>query len=202
MENLLPATDPERILRETRAWVDRAVIGLNLCPFAKAVQAKGQVRYVFSDARDDQSLLDTLCSEMHYLAEADPARLDTTLIVHPGVLADFADYNDFVDAADAAVEELGYAGVLQVATFHPQYQFAGTDPDDVTNATNRSPYPCLHLLRENSVERAVAAFPDPEAIFDNNMRTLEALGEQGWAALQAECRRDAQQPPPQDDAPA
>jgi len=184
--------DPELVLRETRAWVDRAVIGLNLCPFAKAVQSKGQVRYVYSDAADDQSLLDTLCSEMHYLAEADPSRVDTTLIVHPGVLTDFADYNDFVDAADAAVEELGYAGVLQVATFHPHYQFAGTDPDDVTNATNRAPYPCLHLLREESVDRAVASFPDPEAIFEHNMRTLEALGADGWAALQADCRRDAE----------
>ena len=188
----MPVVTPELALRETRAWVDRAVIGLNLCPFAKAVQAKGQVRYVFSDATDDQALLNTLCTEMHYLAEADPAKVDTTLIVHPGVLADFADYNDFVDAADAAVEELGYAGVLQVATFHPQYQFAGTDADDVTNATNRSPYPTLHLLREDSVERAVEAFPEPEAIFDHNMQTLENLGAAGWSALQADCRRDAE----------
>lgn len=184
-------TRSERILRETRAWVDRAVIGLNLCPFAKAVQAKGQIRYVFSDAADHQGLLDVLCAEMHFLAEADPLKIDTTLIVHPDVLTDFADYNDFVDAADAAVEELGYGGVLQVATFHPQYQFADTEPDDVANATNRSPYPCLHLLREDSVERAVAAFPEPEAIFEQNIRTLISLGSAGWQALQDDCRRDA-----------
>ncbi len=185
---------PEFALAHTRAWVDRAVIGLNLCPFAKAVQAKGQVRYVFCDATDEQALLDLLCAEMHYLAEADPLKTDTTLIVHPHVLTDFEEFNDFLDAADAAVEHLGYGGVLQVATFHPQYQFADTDADDVTNATNRSPYPTLQLLREESVDRAADAFPEAEAIYEANMRTLQALGHDKWAALQAQCEADASTP--------
>jgi uncharacterized protein len=184
---------PEFVIAETRAWVNRAVIGLNLCPFAKAVEAKGQVRYVVSDATDDEGLLAALCAEMHLLAAADAAEVDTTLLIHPRVLNDFLDYNEFLDAADAAVEELGYAGVLQVASFHPDYQFEGTAADDVSNATNRSPYPTLHLLREDSVDRAVMAFPEAESIFEDNMRTLETLGAEGWAELQAQCRADAKQ---------
>jgi hypothetical protein len=183
-------TDDE-VIAETRAWLVRAVIGLNLCPFAKAVHVKQQVRYVVCNTRDAQTLLATLREELRLLAEADPAVVDTTLLIHPHVLTDFADYNDFLDVADSAVSELGCEGVLQVASFHPQYRFAGTSSDDVTNATNRSPYPTLHLLREESIDRAVAAFPDPDAIYEANMRTLEALGAQGWAELQAQCRRDA-----------
>jgi hypothetical protein len=116
---------------------------------------------------------------------------DTTLLIHPRVLTDFLDFNDFLGAADEALAQLGLDGVLQVASFHPQFQFAGTEADDVTNATNRSPYPTLHLLREASIARAVEAFPQPEAIYEANMRTLEALGAEGWAALQAQCKADA-----------
>ncbi|MEP7243683.1 MAG: DUF1415 domain-containing protein [Gammaproteobacteria bacterium] len=181
----------QQALAETRAWVDRAVIGLNLCPFAKAVQAKGQVRYVVSEVTDEEALLVELREEMKRLVAADPAVLDTTLLIHPQVLNDFLDFNDFLGVADEALEELGFEGVLQVASFHPQFQFDGTDVDDVTNATNRSPYPTLHLLREDSVDRAVAAFPEAEAIFEKNIHTLEALGAEGWAALQAQCREDA-----------
>ena len=191
----MPSPTPEFALAHTRAWVDRAVIGQNLCPFAKAVQAKGQVRYVFCDATDEQGLMDVLCGELHYLAEADPEKTDTTLIVHPFVLGDFEDFNDFLDAADAAVEQLGYIGVVQVAPFHPQFRFADTDPDDTGNATNRSPYPTLHLLREDSVDRAVAAFPDAEAIFDTNIATMQALGRDGIARLQAQALEDASTPP-------
>lgn len=185
------ASTAEAVIAETRAWVQRAVIGLNLCPFAKAVEAKGQVRYVVSDATDEDALLAALSAEMHLLAAADPADIDTTLLIHPQVLNDFLDYNEFLEAADAAVEELGFAGVLQVASFHPDYQFDGTAPDDVSNATNRSPYPTLHLLREDSVDRAVMAFPEAESIFEDNMRTLDALGADGWAALQAQYQADA-----------
>lgn len=185
------APTAEAVTAETRAWVNRAVIGLNLCPFAKAVEAKGQVRYVVSDATDEDALLAALCAEMQLLAAAEPAQVDTTLLIHPHVLNDFLDYNEFLEAADAAVEELGFAGVLQVASFHPDYQFDGTAPDDVSNATNRSPYPTLHLLREDSVDRAVMAFPEAESIFEDNMRTLDALGADGWAALQAQCKADA-----------
>ncbi len=184
-------TSLQQAVTETKAWISRAVVGLNLCPFARAVLVKNQIRCVATDAADAEALLVRLCDEMHFLAEADPAQIDTTLLVHPHAMTDFLDFNDFLEIADAALEELGYAGVLQVAAFHPQFQFADTAPDDVGNATNRSPYPTLHLLREDSVARAVDAFPDPEAIFESNIRTLEQLGSQGWAELQAQCRLDA-----------
>lgn len=182
---------PEKIIAETRAWVNRAVIGLNLCPFAKAVYIKNQVRYVVTDASDPQALLESLCEEIHILAKADPTDIETTLLIHPLALTNFLDFNDFLEIADTAIEELGYTGILQVASFHPHYQFAGTAVDDVTNATNRSPYPTLHLLREESIDRAVAAFPQAESIFENNIRTLEALGRHGWEAMQAQCKIDA-----------
>jgi hypothetical protein len=167
----------------TRLWLERAVIGLNLCPFAKAVQAKGQVRFVLSDDEAPEALLETLGAELLLLRDAPPEDIDTTLIVHPRVLVDFLDYNDFLEQADALVAELGLEGVLQVASFHPDYQFAGTAPDDVENFTNRSPYPTLHLLREDSVSRAVEAFPDPDAIVERNVEALRRLGRDGWRAL-------------------
>ena len=178
-------------IAETRAWVRRAVIGLNLCPFARAVDVKDQIRYVFSDATDAETLLATLVVELQRLADTDPEVVDTTMVIHPRVFSDFEDFNDFLELADAAVEDLELDGVLQVASFHPRFQFADTEPDDVTNATNRSPYPTLHLLREESVDRAVAAFPEAEAIFERNMATLEKLGPQGWAAVRKSWEDDA-----------
>ena len=176
---------------ETQAWVRRAVVGLNLCPFAKAPLAKGQIRYVLSAAADTDALLAQLLAELHSLAAADPQITETTLLIHPGVLADFRDFNDFLELADGALEDAGLAGTIQLASFHPRYQFAGTHIDDLSNATNRAPYPTLHLLREDSMDRAVAAFPEAEAIFKANIRTLEALGADGWAALQSQCRAEA-----------
>ncbi|MDE2299225.1 MAG: DUF1415 domain-containing protein [Burkholderiales bacterium] len=187
-------TDRHPALAQTRAWVARAVVGLNLCPFAKAPWVKGQIRFVLCEASDPQVLLDTLCAQMHALAQGDPEQLETTLVVHPNVLGDFGEFNDFLDRAEAAVDDLGYAGVLQVASFHPHYQFAGTAANDLGNATNRSPFPTLHLLREASVERAVAAIPQAASIYETNVRTLQALGPKGWAQLQAQCRRDALHP--------
>ncbi len=181
----------QHAIAETRAWVDRAVIGLNLCPFARAVQTKDQIRYVVSEATDLDALLDALRDEMDRLVATDAAEVDTTLLIHPQVLNDFLDYNDFLGAADELLEQLGYEGVLQVASFHPRFQFAGTEVDDVSNATNRSPYPTLHLLREDSIDRAVAAFPLAEMIYEKNIRTLAALGSEGFAALQAQCKADA-----------
>ena len=174
----------EHALEQTRAWVELAVIGLNLCPFAKAPQAKGQVRYVLSEARDPQALRADLVAELKLLDATPSERIETTLLVHPHVLADFADYNDFLDIAEAAVAELGLEGVIQVASFHPQYRFAASEDGDVTNATNRTPWPTLHLLREESVERAVAAFPEGQAIYEANLETLRRLGAAGWEALQ------------------
>ena len=175
-------TDPDYIA-DTRRWLERAVIGLNLCPFAKAVYVKEQVRFVLSEATDAESLLHDLHDELLRLQAADPQQTDTTLIVHPHVLGEFLDYNDFLDLADALVAELGLEGEIQVASFHPHYLFAGTAPDDIGNFTNRAPYPTLHLLREASVERAVAAFPDPDAIVERNIATLDALGVEGWRKL-------------------
>jgi hypothetical protein len=167
----------------TRHWLERVVIGLNLCPFAKAVHLKRQIRWVESPARDAESLLADLVRELQFLAAADPDTVDTTLLIHPHVLTDFLDYNDFLDVADAAVEQLGLDGVLQVASFHPDYQFESTDRDDVGNLSNRAPYPTLHLLREDSIDRAVAAFPDAATIYERNIETLRRLGVDGWRAL-------------------
>ncbi|HEY5805129.1 MAG TPA: DUF1415 domain-containing protein [Lysobacter sp.] len=167
----------------TRRWLERAVIGLNLCPFAKAVYVKQQVRFVLSEATTAEALREELAAELALLAAADPEQTDTTLLVHPRVLGDFLDYNDFLDQADAVVAALGLEGDFQIASFHPDYQFAGTAFDDVGNCSNRSPYPMLHLLREASVERAVAAFPDPEVIVERNIATLEKLGIEGWRRL-------------------
>ena len=174
---------PPDPIEATRRWLERAVIGLNLCPFAKAVHAKGQVRYVLSGATTPEALLEDLGEALLHLRDAPAEEVDTTLVVHPGVLADFLDYNDFLAQADALVAELGLEGVLQVASFHPGYQFAGTAPDDAGNFTNRSPYPTLHLLREASVTRAVATYPDPDAIIDRNIDTMQRLGAGGLRDL-------------------
>ncbi|KRG62611.1 hypothetical protein ABB26_15930 [Stenotrophomonas humi] len=177
-----PIGDP---LAVTRNWLEKAVIGLNLCPFAKAVYVKQQVRFVLSDASTPEALLEELIEELVLLRDTPAEQIDTTLIIHPEVLTDFLEYNDFLENADAAVETLDLQGILQVASFHPQYQFAGAAPDDVSNYTNRAPYPILHLLREDSVERAVAAFPDPDVIIERNIETLDKLGVDGWNKLLA-----------------
>jgi len=178
----LNATD-EQIIAATQNWLEKAVIGLNLCPFAKAVHVKKQVRYVVSNATTPEALLETLMDELQHLSDTDPEQVDTTLLIHPFVLNDFLDYNEFLDIADAALEHMQLEGELQLASFHPQYQFADTDVNDITNYTNRSPYPTLHLLREESIERAVEAFPEASEIFDKNIDTLEKLGHEGWDAL-------------------
>ena len=179
---------PEEVIATTRAWIEKAVIGLNLCPFAKAVYVKEQIRYSVSEARTSEALLDDLVRALRALNEAPADEVDTTLLIHPHVFADFLDYNDFLQVADAAVEELELAGILQVASFHPRYQFAGTAADDIANCTNRSPYPMLHILREASVDEAVAAFPDAKAIYRKNIETMRRLGPAGWAALRIEPR--------------
>ncbi|QWT19034.1 DUF1415 domain-containing protein [Bacillus sp. NP157] len=167
----------------TRLWLERAVIGLNLCPFAKAVHKKDQVRYVVSDATQPLQLLEDLNRELAFLRDTSPDSVDTTLLIHPGVLEDFEDFNEFLEVADAAVGDLDLEGEIQVASFHPDFQFDGTAPGDITNYTNRSPFPTLHLLREASIDRAVAAFPDASKIFEANMETLDKLGLDGWQKL-------------------
>lgn len=175
--------DPETVIADTRRWLERAVIGLNLCPFAKSVHVKGQVHYVVSPATMPQKLRQDLQRELTALHAADPELRDTTLLIAPYCLQDFLDFNDFLGEADVVLAELGLEGELQIASFHPQFQFAGTDPDDITNYTNRAPYPTLHLLREASIDRAVEAFPEAELIYEKNMQTLQQLGHAGWLAL-------------------
>ena len=167
----------------TRRWLERAVIELNLCPFAKAVHVKQQIRFVLSTARDTDALRDELERELRLLAGAPVDAIDTTLIVHPHVLQDFLAYNDFLDVADMTVRTLGLEGELQVASFHPDYVFAGESADDPSNCTNRAPYPTLHLLREASIDRAVAAYPDPDVIVERNIATLRRLGVEGFRRL-------------------
>lgn len=173
----------ETVRRDTLAWLERAVIGLNLCPFAKAVYVKGQVHVAVSAARTPDEVAADLRAELQALLALDAEVRDTTLLVLPQALPDFLDFNDFLDEADALLDELDPDGDIQIASFHPDYQFAGTEPDDVTNYSNRAPYPTLHLLREDSVERAVEAVPEAADIFERNMETLRALGTEGWAAL-------------------
>lgn len=173
----------DTVLQETKAWLEKAVIGLNLCPFAKAVHAGNRIRYAVSPAETPEALLADLLAELRILADADPEEVETTLLIHPGVLTDFLDYNNFLDVADDALDDLDLVGEIQIASFHPLYQFAGSDPDDIENYTNRSPYPMLHLLREESVDRAVEAFPETEKIYETNMETLRSLGREGWRRL-------------------
>lgn len=175
--------DPVAIEAEVRRWLERVVVGLNLCPFAKAVVARGQVRIVVSDASTERALLEQLGEEMALLRDTPADETDTTLLVHPQVLHDFLDYNDFLDQADALVEAMELDGVLQVASFHPHYRFAGTQPDDAENLTNRAPHPILHLLREESVDRAVAAYPEPDSIIERNVATMRELGADGFRKL-------------------
>jgi hypothetical protein len=178
--------DPARsaiIQQETQDWLEKAVIGLNLCPFAKSVHVNQRLRYVVSDAATPEALLKVLAHELLSLMRADPDEVETTLVIHPLVLSDFLDFNDFLGAADALVEDLELDGDLQIASFHPDYQFGGTAPEDISNYTNRSPYPTLHLLRESSIERATETMADTDAIYEANMATLEKLGLEGWRAL-------------------
>lgn len=171
------------VAAEVRLWVDKAVIGLNLCPFAKAVQARGQVRYAVSDATDAQEALTDLEDELMRLSQADAQEIDTTLLILPDALDDFYDFNDFEDLSDRLLKRMRLVGELQVATFHPRFQFAETGPDDIENYTNRSPYPILHLLREASIDKAVEAFPDAAEIYEKNIETMRELGEEGWRKL-------------------
>ena len=167
----------------TRAWLERAVIGLNLCPFAKAVHIKQQIRHAVTAARNADELLAELEQELQTLAAADPETLDTTLLILTEVMGDFLDFHFFLAEADAAIKRLELDGVIQIASLHPRYEFAGSDADDIDNFTNRSPYPTLHLLREASIDRAVAAFPDAADIFERNIETVRRLGHEGWRRL-------------------
>jgi len=173
----------EAVIAATQRWVERAVIGLNLCPFAKGVQTKGQVHYVLSQADDAPALLADLKQQLQELHASDPAQRDTTLLIVPLAFPDFLDFNDFLDRADRLLRKMRLDGDYQIASFHPQFEFADAAADDISHYTNRAPYPILHLLREQSIDRAVEAFPDAALIFEKNMKTLRTLGAAGWQAL-------------------
>jgi len=178
-----PPESHDRVIERTRLWLERAVIGLNLCPFAKAVHVKQQVHFAVSDATAPKDLLDDLAAELEALIQAAPEERETTLLMAPHCLADFLDFNDCLGRGEKLIARRGLEGTVQLASFHPHYQFAGSEPEDIGNYTNRSPYPTLHLLREASIDRAVQAYPDPEAIYQANIETLRRLGRQGWVAL-------------------
>ena len=171
------------VLQQTRLWLEKAVIGLNLCPFAKAVYVKNQVRLVVSKARHADDLLEELDRELDLLVATPATEIDTTLLIHPTLFEDFLDFNDFLEIAEDVIDEHELDGVVQLASFHPKFQFEGTEPDDISNYTNRAPFAILHLLREESVDRAVEAFPQADAIFEANIATLEKLGLAGWKKL-------------------
>jgi uncharacterized protein len=171
------------VLSDTRTWLERAVIGLNLCPFAKGVHVKGQIHYAVSAAISPQDLLEDLKKELEDLVALDSSVRDTTLLIASDFMGDFLDFNDFLPKVDKVLRGCKLDGIIQIASFHPQFQFAGTEVDDITNYTNRAPYPTLHLIREASIDRAVEAFPKAETIFEANMQTLKELGQAGWEAL-------------------
>ena len=175
--------DADEIIAATRTWLERAVIGLNLCPFAKSVHVNQRIRFCVSGARYTDELLRDLSLELRVLQAADADVCETTLLIHPGVLTEFIEFSHFLRAAEAAVTKLELAGEFQIASFHPDYQFGDAGPDDIENYTNRSPYPTLHLLRESSITRAVAAFPDAAMIYERNIDTLRRLGHAGWQRL-------------------
>lgn len=174
----------ETVTAETRRWLEQAVIGLNLCPFARAEHVSGRIRYRVSHARTPRTLLTHLSAELQALANANPATCETTLLIHPWVLQDFVDFNQFLSRAESLIRRRGFEGIFQLASFHPRYQFAGSSPDHITNYTNRSPYPTLHLLREASIERATAGYADASHIVERNLATLRRLGHAGWRRLQ------------------
>ncbi len=175
--------NPDEVISKTIKWLEKAVIGLNLCPFAKSVYVKQQISFVVSEAFDVESLAFDLTRQLEYLSKADSELIDTILLIHPEALNDFLDYNDFLDLADQILEQGGWVGEIQIASFHPEYQFSGTRANAIENYTNRSPYPMLHLLRESSIDRAVSAFPDSSEIYERNIVTMRQLGLDGWRKL-------------------
>ena len=171
------------VIADTERWLRRAVIGLNLCPFAKAVDVKGQIHYAVSRSMGFKDLLDDLDRELKDLAALAANDRDTTLFIASDGLADFLEFNDFLAQANRLLVKKGYEGVFQIASLHPLYEFADAEPDDMANFTNRAPYPTLHILREQSIDRAVKAFPHAEAIFQANIDTMQRIGLAGWDSL-------------------
>ncbi len=179
----LPSLTEEEVISATKFWLEKCVIGLNLCPFASPVYVKGLIRFVVSKARSEEALLVDLRLALEGLAQASREDFETTLLIHPYVLSDFYDYNDFLNPAEEILTRLELDGVLQIASFHPNYLFAGRSQKDMSNFTNRSPFPMLHLLREDSLDEALESYPNTDEIFKRNIKTMRKLGLEGWKAL-------------------
>lgn len=175
----------DKIINATRRWVESVVVDLNLCPFAKKVLLDRRIRFCVSAANTEEELLDALQLELKLL-DCDRS-VETTLLIHPNVLQDFERYNQFLECADLLLARLNLEGVYQVASFHPDYRFAGTGPDDAGNYTNRSPYPLLHLLREASLDRALTGFSGADQIPRRNIALMESLGQDKLNALLQAC---------------
>jgi hypothetical protein len=180
--------DHDPIIAAVRNWVETLVVGLNLCPFAKRELVKNRVRFFVSDAIDEEHLLVDLENELALLKQDDA--IETSLLIHPDVLQDFFDYNHFLTRAETRLRQLKLKGVFQIASFHPDYQFGGTEPDDTENYTNKSPYPVLHLIREASLDQAIANYPDADLIPERNIELLEALGREKMKALLNACSQE------------
>ena len=173
------------VISATRKWVEDVVVGYNLCPFAKRELVRNRVRFVVSEAETEDELLQALHSELQRLE--DEPEIETSLLIHPGVLQDFGPYNEFLDAADGLLAYLDMEGVYQIASFHPDYRFAGTEPDASENYTNRSPFPMLHLLREASLEAAIDSYPDVDGIPQRNIELMNELGSEKMRSILRSC---------------
>ena len=185
LEKLARLENDEEIIHAVRQWVETFVVGMNLCPFAKRELVKNRVRFVTTAATTAEQLLQVLQTELELL-NADPS-VETTLLIHPAVLQDFYDFNDFLDCVDSLLVDMELEGIYQVASFHPDYQFGGTRPGDAENYTNRAPYPVLHLLREESLERVIADYPDVDDIPERNIELMNSLGQDKLQALLKSC---------------
>ena len=185
LEKLARLENDEEIIQSVRQWVETFVVGMNLCPFAKRELVKNRVRFVTTAATTAEQLLQVLQTELELL-NADPS-VETTLLIHPAVLQDFYDFNDFLGCADILLLDMELEGIYQVASFHPDYQFGGTRSGDAENYTNRAPYPVLHLLREESLERVIADYPDVDDIPERNIELMNSLGQDKLQALLKSC---------------
>ena len=177
--------DNNQVMAAVRQWVDTVVVGLNLCPFAKRELDKDRARFVVSDATKEHDLLVDLEAELELLEK--DASIETTLLVHPRVLETFSEYNQFLNLAEGLLQQMQLDGVYQIASFHPDYQFGGTEPDDAENYTNRSPYPVLHLLREESLDRVLESTEYAEQIPIRNVRLMNSMGPAELSALLKAC---------------
>ncbi|EEZ87133.1 DUF1415 domain-containing protein [Vibrio harveyi] len=173
-----PNTDINAITEQVDQWLNDVVIGLNLCPFAAKPQRNKQIKIFVSEASQEEGLLEDILLQLIELSNTEPEKLETTLVVVPNMLQDFWDYNFFIDWVEGLIKQQDWEGIFQVATFHPDYCFGGAEPEDDENLTNRSPYPVFHLIREESMEKVLKHYPDPESIPDTNIARVSALSEE------------------------